>query len=78
MIIYIVPPMIVEIAIPELTLYPNGFPRHWLNILFFGSRAESFKIHAIVMTYVHLVEGLTFVIASPGSTSIIFGTLMIR
>ncbi len=57
MIIYIVPPMIVEIAIPELTLYPNGFPQHWLNILFLGKRPESFKIHAIVTTYVRLVEG---------------------
>jgi hypothetical protein len=50
-------PMIVEIAIPELTLYPNGFPRHWLNIIFLGNRPDSYKLHAITTTYVRLVEG---------------------
>jgi hypothetical protein len=49
--------MIVEIAIPELTLYPNGFPRHWLNIIFLGNRPDSYKLHAITTTYVRLVEG---------------------
>ncbi len=48
--------MIVETAMPELTLYPNGFPSHWLNILFLGNRPDAFKIHAIVTTYVRLVE----------------------
>lgn len=49
--------MIVEIALPELTLYPNGFPSHWLNIIFLGNRPDEYKIHAIVTTYVRLVEG---------------------
>jgi hypothetical protein len=49
--------MIVEIAIPELTLYPDGFPFHWLNIVFLGNRHDDKKIHAISTTYVRLVEG---------------------
>jgi hypothetical protein len=49
--------MIVEIAIPELTEYPSGFPGHWMNITFLGNRPDEYKIHAIVTTYVRLVEG---------------------
>src|SRR5450759_138662 len=49
--------MIVEIAIPELTLYPDGFSFHWLNIVFLGNRPDDNKIHAISTTYVRLVEG---------------------
>jgi len=49
--------MIVEISIPELTQYPNGFPSHWLNIIFLGNRPDEYKIHAIITTYVRLVEG---------------------
>jgi len=52
--------MIVTIAIPELTLYPDGFPSHWLHIIsvgFLGNRLDAYKIHAIITTYVRLVEG---------------------
>jgi hypothetical protein len=49
--------MIVEIAIPELTQYPNGFPSHWMNIIFLGNRPDDYKSHAIITTYVRLVEG---------------------
>jgi hypothetical protein len=49
--------MIVKVEIPELTVYPDGFPRHWLNIVFLGNRADEYKVHAIVTTYVRLVEG---------------------
>jgi hypothetical protein len=49
--------MIVEIAIPELTLYPDGFPSRWLGIIFFGNRRDEYKIHAIITTYIRLVEG---------------------
>jgi hypothetical protein len=49
--------MIVEVNIPELTKYTNGFPSHWMNITFLGNRPDAYKIHAIVTTYVRLVEG---------------------
>lgn len=49
--------MIVRVAIPEITKYPNGFPSHWMNITFLGNRPDAYKIHAIVTTYVRLVEG---------------------
>jgi hypothetical protein len=49
--------MIVEIAIPELSLYPNGFPDYWLNMLFRGSMPNIYKVKVLVTTYVRLVEG---------------------
>jgi hypothetical protein len=49
--------MIVEIAIPELTLYPDGFPSRWLGIIVLGNRRDEYKIHAIITTYIRLVEG---------------------
>ncbi|MGC2224853.1 MAG: hypothetical protein WA624_22075 [Methylocella sp.] len=49
--------MIVEIAIPELTLYPDDFPSRWLGIIFLGNRRGAYKIHAIITTYIRLVEG---------------------
>jgi len=49
--------MIVEVNVPQLTKYANGFPSHWMNITFFGNRPDAYKIHAIVTTYVRLVEG---------------------
>jgi len=49
--------MIVRVAIPEITKYANGFPSHWMNIVFLGNRPDAYKIHAIVTTYVRLVEG---------------------
>jgi len=48
--------MIVEIAIPELTLYPKGFPDYWLNMVFRGTVSDIHKINALVTTYVRLVE----------------------
>lgn len=49
--------MIVEVNIPELTKHTNGFPSHWVNVTFSGNRPDAYKIHAIVTTYVRLVEG---------------------
>lgn len=48
--------MIVEIAIPELTLDPNGFRFYWLNVIFLGNRPDDYKSYSIVTTYVRLVE----------------------
>ena len=48
--------MIVEIAIPELIQYSNGFPSHWLSIIFLGNRPDEYKIYAIITTYVRVVE----------------------
>ncbi|MGM4960882.1 hypothetical protein ACT4MK_36820 [Bradyrhizobium barranii] len=49
--------MIVRVDIPEITNYPDGFPSHWMNIIFLGNRPDAYKVHAIVTTYVRLVEG---------------------
>ncbi|UFX43952.1 hypothetical protein HAP47_0032845 [Bradyrhizobium sp. 41S5] len=49
--------MIVEIAIPELNSVPERFPSHWPNIILLGNRPDEYKIHAIITTYVRLVEG---------------------
>jgi hypothetical protein len=49
--------MIVQVDIPEITKYANGFPSHWMNIILLGNRPDAYKIHAIVTTYVRLVEG---------------------
>ena len=44
--------MIVKVEIPGLTVYPDGFPRYWLNITFLGNSPDEYKVHAIVTTYV--------------------------
>jgi hypothetical protein len=49
--------MIVRVDIPEITNYPDGFPSHWMNIILLGNRPDAYKVHAIVTTYVRLVEG---------------------
>jgi len=49
--------LIVEIQIPALERHANGFPDHWINILFRGNRPDNWQSHAIVTTYVRLVEG---------------------
>jgi len=48
--------MRVRLDLPELTEFPNGFPRHWLNVIFTGNRPDTFQIQAITTTYVRLVE----------------------
>ncbi len=48
--------MRIQLELPELTEFPNGFPRHWLNIIFTGNRPDTYQIHAITTTYVRLVE----------------------
>lgn len=52
--------MIVSVDIPEITKYRDGFPSHWANIIFLGNRPKTWKIRAIVTTYVRLVEGALF------------------
>lgn len=49
--------MIAKVEIPEISKYPDGFPSHWLNLIFSGNRPDEYKIHAIVTTYVRLIEG---------------------
>jgi hypothetical protein len=48
--------MRVQLELPELTEFPNGFPAHWLNIIFTKNRPDTYQIHAITTTYVRLVE----------------------
>ncbi len=48
--------MIVRTEIPELTVYPDGFPRYWFNLTFTNNRADDYRVNAIVTTYVRLVE----------------------
>jgi hypothetical protein len=48
--------MIVEIAMPELTLYPRGFPDYWLNMIFRGTLPNDYKTKALLATYIRLVE----------------------
>lgn len=49
--------MIVKIEIPELTLYPNGFPLYWGSSIFLtGNRARDYQVTAILSTYIRLVE----------------------
>jgi hypothetical protein len=48
--------MRIQLEIPELTEFSNGFPSHWVNIIFTRNRPDTYQIHAIVTTYVRLVE----------------------
>jgi hypothetical protein len=48
--------MRIQLELPELPDFPNGFPRHWLNVIFTGNRPDTYQIHAITTTYVRLVE----------------------
>jgi hypothetical protein len=48
--------MYVSIEVPEIEEYPNGFPLHWLKVLFIGSVSSSFQIRTLVTTYIRLVE----------------------
>lgn len=48
--------MYVSIEVPEIADYPNGFPQHWLKVLFIGSLSFNFQINALASTYVRLVE----------------------
>lgn len=48
--------MIIEFEIPKLDVYPSGFPAHWMNVFLLGKRPAAYKAHAIVTTYVRLVE----------------------
>jgi hypothetical protein len=48
--------MRVQLELPELTEFPNGFPAHWMNIIFTKNRPDTYQIHAITTTYVRLVE----------------------
>jgi len=48
--------MIMDIQIPEIGAFPQGFPNHWLNIYFMGRKPGSFQAHAITTTYVRCVE----------------------
>jgi hypothetical protein len=49
--------MHVEIRIPELTKYPNGFPEHWLKTLFLDKGPNTYQARALMSTYIRLVEG---------------------
>jgi hypothetical protein len=33
--------MRVQLELPELTEYPDGFPAHWLNIFFTKNRPDT-------------------------------------
>jgi hypothetical protein len=46
----------VELQLPELSEFPEGFPEYWLNLLFSGDRPKEYHIYAIVTTYIRLVE----------------------
>lgn len=48
--------MYVSIEVPEINEYPNGFPQHWLKVLFIASISFNFQINALATTYVRLVE----------------------
>ena len=49
--------MIVNVDIPEITQFANGFPRHWMNVFLLGNRPDEYRAHAVVTTYVRVVEG---------------------
>jgi hypothetical protein len=48
--------MRVQLELPELTEFPNGFPAHWMNVFFTKNRPDTYQIHAITTTYLRLVE----------------------
>jgi hypothetical protein len=48
--------MRIELELPELPEFPDGFPDYWLNILFTNNRQTSYQVRAMTTTYVRLVE----------------------
>jgi len=49
--------VIVEMKIPALTRFSNGFPTFWLSQLFSGHHSTNFQERAVIATYMRLVEG---------------------
>lgn len=48
--------MYVEIEIPEIKDYPQGFPGYWVKTLFIASVSNSYQVNALASTYIRLVE----------------------
>ncbi len=48
--------MYLEIDIPEIKEYPNGFLNFWVKIVFLDAFKTNFKLRALATTYVRLVE----------------------
>ena len=48
--------MRIELKLPDLTEFPKGFPDYWLNIIFTNNQPLSYKVRAIITSYVRLVE----------------------
>ena len=48
--------MYVEIEIPEIKKFPNGFLGYWTKFVFIGSISSNPRVNALATTYVRLVE----------------------
>ncbi len=48
--------MIIKIDVPQLSQKGAYFPRHWMNVTLLDNRPDDYRVHAIVSTYVRLVE----------------------
>ena len=48
--------MYVDIKIPSVEEYANGFPQYWMKRVFINSISINFQINALTTTYVRLVE----------------------
>ena len=49
--------MIVEIQIPDLSQWQDGFPNYYLGLIFKGNRPKDDAAHALLNGYIRLVEG---------------------
>lgn len=48
--------MYIEIEIPEIKKFPNGFLGYWTKFVFIGSISSNPRVNALATTYVRLVE----------------------
>lgn len=48
--------MYIEIEIPEIKKFPNGFLGYWTKLVFIGSISSNPRVNALATTYVRLVE----------------------
>ncbi|HET7085938.1 MAG TPA: hypothetical protein VFI23_14270 [Rhizomicrobium sp.] len=49
--------MYVNVEIPELEKYQNGFPRYWLGLVFQNNAPKHYLPRALTTSYIRLVEG---------------------
>ena len=52
--------MYVEIELPAITGYSQGFPQYWLKTMFIQSPSNRYQINALSSTYVRLVDAALF------------------